>query len=52
MSLVVLILAEAQDDVVGPPDLDAHADVEVDHESQRHQEEADGGHLQERRVDL
>lgn len=52
MSLVVLLPAEAQDDVVGSPDLDAHANVEIDHKEERNEEEAKRGQLQQGRVGL
>ena len=52
MPLVILLLAEAQDDVVGSPDLDAHADVKVDHENKGQHEEAERGHLKQRRMGL
>ena len=52
VSLVVLLFTEAKNDVVGPPDLDRHADVEVDHQHHRHQEKADRGDLEQWRVNL
>ena len=51
-SPVVFLLAEAEDDVVGPPDLDAHADVQVDHEDEGQHEEAERRQFEQRRIIL